>query len=190
MIIEYLEKLDWVRVEKRDDAIQQAGNLRLYWAQLKCRRVSDQIKSGQQLVYQIPNNSVLTNKIGLLSSLRSYERFLGVQPRATSWHLDYKTFIPQTYRLDIREERADFFNSYTDGEVWISKPTAANRGIGIYLLTNREEVLALKERLEEREKRRGVNRPAGRIVQRYILYPLLLTPKIRRSSLLLDFDNY
>lgn len=30
--------------------------------------------SGEQLVYQIPNNKVLTTKIGLLSSLRDYDR--------------------------------------------------------------------------------------------------------------------
>lgn len=32
------------------------------------------LSPGKQLVYQIPNNMVLTTKIGLLCSLREYER--------------------------------------------------------------------------------------------------------------------
>jgi len=189
MIIEYLEGKGWRRVEKRDEAQNNFNELKLYWAQCKCKRVNNQLKIGKQLVYQIPNNSVLTNKIGILCSLRSYDRYLRAQPRATSWHLDYKVFVPQTYRLDIREERNEFFTSYREGEVWISKPTAANRGIGIYLLSNPDDVSALKQRLEDREKARGVTRPIGRIVQRYILYPLLLNRRkfdVRAYCLILN----
>ena len=88
--------------------------------------------------------------------------------------MNYNVFLPQTYRMDIREERDEFIKNYQEGEVWISKPTACNRGIGIYLLQNKEDIEKMRVRLEERENKRGVNRPAGRIVSRYILYPLLL----------------
>lgn len=36
--------------------------------------ISSYLLLGEQLLYQIPNNNVLTTKIGLLSSLREYER--------------------------------------------------------------------------------------------------------------------
>lgn len=175
MIQEYLTEIGWTRVEDRPEAIENCEQLSLFFAQCKFKAVHTQLNTEKQLVYQIPNNSILTNKIGLLSSLRSYAKYLETQPATTSWHLNYHLFFPQTYRMDLRDEREEFLNSYVDGEVWISKPTACNRGIGIYLLHNREQVEAMKQRLEDREKKRGgINRPAGRIVSRYILYPLLL----------------
>ena len=39
-----------------------------------------------------------------------------------------------------------------------------------YLLTNREQVEAMRQRLENRESKRGASRPAGRIVQRYSVF--------------------
>jgi len=174
MIIEYLKEKGWKQVEDRGKAQEESRDLKLYWAQLKSKKVNEQMRPGKQMIYQNPNNHVLTNKIGLLSSLRSYARYLTIQPLATSWHLDYKHFFPQTYRLDIRDERNDFLKNYVEGEIWISKPTAANRGIGIYLVKSQDDVQALKQRLETQDKRRGIRQPAGRVVQRYIMYPLLL----------------
>ena len=175
MIQEYLEnKENWARVENRQEAIDNWDQLTLFFAQCKFKSIQNNLEPEKQLIYQIPNNSILTNKIGLLSSLRSYDKYLQNQPTSTSWHMNYNVFLPQTYRMDIREERDEFIKNYQEGEVWISKPTACNRGIGIYLLQNKEDIEKMRVRLEERENKRGVNRPAGRIVSRYILYPLLL----------------
>lgn len=38
--------------------------------------VQEFVTPGEQLLYQLPNNKVLTTKIGLLSALREYSRIM------------------------------------------------------------------------------------------------------------------
>ena len=41
------------------------------------------------------------------------------------------SFLPDTYRLDREEERAEFTRVYSSGELWICKPTGANQVRGL-----------------------------------------------------------
>lgn len=182
MVAEYIDEHfpDWVKVESKTELSDENKSklVVFYWNQLKNKTLNARLNCGKQLIYQIPNNSVLTSKIGLLVSLRSYDRYLSGQPMVMSWHMNYRTFFPETFRLDIRDERMQFLEDYVDGQVWISKPTALNRGRGIYLIRCRDDIEALKERLESRDKRIASGRVnteiSGRIVQRYVCYPMLL----------------
>uniref|UniRef100_A0A3B4ZQC9 Uncharacterized protein n=1 Tax=Stegastes partitus TaxID=144197 RepID=A0A3B4ZQC9_9TELE len=65
----YCESRGWTRIHNkhRDD-------FRLRWCETKSPGSYCNFREGEQLVFQIPNNAVLTTKIGLLSSLREYER--------------------------------------------------------------------------------------------------------------------
>lgn len=65
------------------------------------------------MVNRIPNCSLLTNKLGLLNSLRQYERIsrnTGVMHRDRQFGL--KDFMPETYRVDHMEERYAFFHTF------------------------------------------------------------------------------
>jgi hypothetical protein len=64
------------------------------------------------MVNRIPNCYLLTNKLGLLTSLRKYEHMwtsLNLNP-IVKLHL--KDFVPETYRLDDASEKKAFFKTF------------------------------------------------------------------------------
>ncbi|XP_069466185.1 inactive polyglycylase TTLL10 [Ambystoma mexicanum] len=153
---------------------------KLKWCEVKNSATYRSFREGEQLLYQIPNNKILTTKIGILSSLREYDRlmtkFSGARgPRI----LRIEEFFPETFRLDLREERDIFLTFYKDGQLWICKPTGMNQGRGIFLLKNKNAVTTLCTQLQSLEEdiiyKRGPYRATqARIVQRYIQNPLLI----------------
>ena len=68
--------------------------------------------TGEQLVNRIPNCYLLTNKLGLLNSLESYERVMKVMKRNKDLTLLVNDFHPETYRLDDQVDRRTFFNRF------------------------------------------------------------------------------
>ncbi|XP_076472370.1 protein polyglycylase TTLL10-like isoform X2 [Babylonia areolata] len=165
-----LLEMGWRRITERTD-----DRFRLKWTECKSKINYAAFREGDQIVNHIPNGKLLTNKLGLLSSLQEYERVTfatkGRFPR-----LRLVDFFPETYRLDERVDRAVFLNLYKDGETWICKPIGLNQGKGIFLLRTREEIdQILAEREAKKESYRLATRPPTmRLVQRYITNPLLL----------------
>ncbi|XP_069097205.1 inactive polyglycylase TTLL10 [Pleurodeles waltl] len=154
---------------------------KLKWCEVKIPATYRAFRDGEQLLYQIPNNKILTTKIGLLHSLREYERLMtkvsGIRgPRI----LRLEDFFPETFRLDLKEERNAFLAFYKDPQLWICKPTGMNQGRGIFLLKSKESVNTLCTQLQALDEDPGYRRAAykssqARIVQRYIHNPLLLS---------------
>uniref|UniRef100_A0A670JDL1 Uncharacterized protein n=1 Tax=Podarcis muralis TaxID=64176 RepID=A0A670JDL1_PODMU len=99
----------WQRIydNRRDDYI-------LKWCETKCRDTYFNFREGEQLLYQISNNKILTTKIGLLMNLREYERVMKKISRTTKV-LRMEDFFPETFRLDTKDERERFFEIY-EGE--------------------------------------------------------------------------
>ncbi|XP_053307908.1 inactive polyglycylase TTLL10 [Spea bombifrons] len=173
LVSAYCTRKGWQRIQdnKRED-------YKLKWCETKRFANYYSFRQGQQLLYQIPNNKILTTKIGLLSSLREYER---VKRKISKlWNprvLKMEDFFPETYRLDIASEREAFFLLYDESQTWICKPTGLNQGRGIFLLKNAEQVNDLRHQLQainEDPKRSPYRSPQGKIAQRYIPNPLLL----------------
>ncbi|XP_075958196.1 protein polyglycylase TTLL10 [Anarhichas minor] len=69
IVSSYCESRGWKRIYHKD-----REDFKLKWCETKSPANYRNFREGEQLVYQIPNNKVLTTKIGLLSSLREYER--------------------------------------------------------------------------------------------------------------------
>ncbi|XP_068096853.1 inactive polyglycylase TTLL10 isoform X2 [Hyperolius riggenbachi] len=175
LVSEYCLNKGWQRIQdsKRDD-------YKLKWCETKSSATYHAFREGEQLLYQIPNNKVLTSKIGLLISLREYERVMQKMIRARM--LKMADFFPQTFRLDLKDDAETFFSTYEDGQTWICKPTGLNQGRGIYLLKNQEQVSTLQchvqTMMEESMSRKFPAKcQQARIVQRYIPNPLLLEGK-------------
>ncbi|MBN3322033.1 TTL10 polyglycylase, partial [Atractosteus spatula] len=188
----YCEGRGWQRI---CDKTREDYTLR--WCETKSHSAYCRFREGEQLLYQIPNNKVLTTKIGLLSSLREYERVASkVKPgRGHSMNptellmevlascllnrrLKMEEFFPDTFRMDVREEKEAFFTQQ-EGQAWICKPTGLNQGRGIFLLRTQEEINAFRAKLqsiEDSQQHRAApfRCPQARIVQRYIQSPLLL----------------
>ncbi|XP_043982934.1 protein polyglycylase TTLL10 isoform X1 [Gambusia affinis] len=102
-------------------------------------------------------------------------------------------FIPTTFRMDVKEEREDFFSrnapqegetdrENTESSMWICKPTGLNRGKGIFLLKNQQDVAEFRLKLQKMEEHQAERKTPHRriqahIVQRYIQKPLLLNDR-------------
>ncbi|XP_042807055.1 inactive polyglycylase TTLL10 isoform X6 [Panthera leo] len=204
-ISSYCKGKGWQRIEdsRRED-------YKLKWCEVKCRDSYYSFREGEQLLYQLPNNKLLTTKIGLLSALREYSRVVSRTHKTSpcaqaksrkdttsaleelTWTspgcfgpqrvLKMEEFFPETYRLDIRDEREAFFTLFDENQTWICKPTASNQGKGIFLLRNQEEVAALQVKTQSIEddpiyRKMPFRAPQARVVQRYIQNPLLLDGK-------------
>ncbi|XP_054301681.1 inactive polyglycylase TTLL10 isoform X4 [Pongo pygmaeus] len=178
IISSYCKSKGWQRIQdsRRDDYT-------LKWCEVKSRDNYGSFREGEQLLYQLPNNKLLTTKIGLLSTLRGRARAMsqaskvlgGAQARV----LRMEEFFPETYRLDLKHEREAFFTLFDETQIWICKPTASNQGKGIFLLRNQEEVAALQAKTRSMEDdpihhKTPFRGPQARVVQRYIQNPLLL----------------
>ncbi|XP_061041175.1 inactive polyglycylase TTLL10 isoform X2 [Eubalaena glacialis] len=205
IISSYCKSKGWQRIQdsRRED-------YKLKWCEVKCRDTYCSFREGEQLLYQLPNNQLLTTKIGLLSALREHARVLSKTskpapcaqaksgkdttptPEELMWSspgrlgpqrvLKMEDFFPETYRLDIRDEREAFFTLFDETQMWICKPTASNQGKGIFLLRNQEEVAALQAKTQGIEddptyRKMPFRAPQARVVQRYIQNPLLLDGK-------------
>ncbi|KAL4648379.1 inactive polyglycylase TTLL10 [Arapaima gigas] len=179
IVTAYCERKGWHRIYDRT-----REDYKLKWCEIKSVLTYYNFREGEQLLYQIPNNKVLTTKIGLLSSLREYERASRTVHQGYSFRrLKMEDFFPTTFRMDIREEREAFF-SHVEGECveldpWICKPTGLNQGRGIFLLRTEEDIKMFQSRLHSADDVQGPRKllsrqPQARIVQRYIQNPLLL----------------
>uniref|UniRef100_A0A8C5ER60 Uncharacterized protein n=2 Tax=Gouania willdenowi TaxID=441366 RepID=A0A8C5ER60_GOUWI len=183
IVSHYCESRGWKRIYNK-----QREDFKLKWCETKSAANYGNFREGQQLMFQIPNNKVLTTKIGLLSSLREYERVCSkVNHGQRHRRLNMEEFIPTTFRLDEKKEREAFFSqqqgvSNNESHMWICKPTGLNQGRGIFLLKSQEDVAALKMKLQRMDGCQGNGREHHRqsqahIVQRYIQKPLLLKGK-------------
>ncbi|XP_068196544.1 protein polyglycylase TTLL10 [Antennarius striatus] len=179
----YCESRGWKRIYNK-----HREDFKLKWCEMKSPASYYNFREGEQLVFQIPNNTVLTTKIGLLSSLREYERVSSkVRHGQGLRRLKMEDFIPTTFRLDLRAEREAFFAqqegmSNNESQMWICKPTGLNQGKGIFLMKGPEDVDAFRLKLHHMEdgqtSRTAHHRqPQARIVQHYIQRPLLLKGK-------------
>ncbi|XP_067447666.1 protein polyglycylase TTLL10 isoform X2 [Thunnus thynnus] len=183
IVSRYCESRGWKRIYNK-----HREDFKLKWCEIKSLANYCNFREGEQLVYQIPNNKVLTTKIGLLSSLREYERVSSkVHHGPGLRRLKMEEFIPTTFRMDVKGEREAFFAqqegvSNNESHMWICKPTGLNQGRGIFLLKSQEDVAAFRLKLQDREdsqaNRKAHHRqPQARIVQHYIQSPLLLKGK-------------
>lgn len=163
--------LGWKRtLDKYDE------KFRLKWVECKTRINYGGFKEGDQMVNHIPNGQLLTNKLGLLNSLQEYER-VTLSTKGRPPRLKFCDFFPETYRLDEKSNKDIFLDVYKDGELWICKPTGLNQGKGIFIIRSRDEInKLLEEREQKKEQMSRTTKPMmTRIVQRYIMNPLLLT---------------
>ncbi|XP_054904537.1 protein polyglycylase TTLL10 isoform X2 [Poeciliopsis prolifica] len=185
----YCERRGWKRIYNN-----QREDFRLKWCETKAQVNYSRFKQGRHLVFQIPNNMVLTTKIGLLTSLREFERISSkIKYRQGRRKLKMDEFIPTTFRMDVKEEREDFFSRIapqggetalenTESSMWICKPTGLNQGKGIFLLNNQQDVAEFRLKLQKMEELQADRKMPHRriqahIVQRYIQKPLLLNDR-------------
>ncbi|KAK3547254.1 hypothetical protein QTP86_017805 [Hemibagrus guttatus] len=183
IVVPYCESKGWQRIYNKTRL-----NYRLKWCELKSSHTYYHFRAGEQLVYQIPNNRVLTTKIGLLNSLREYDRVISkINHGKGQRRLKMSEFIPDTFCMDVKVEREAFFSQQEGlcadkSKIWICKPTGLNQGRGIFLLHTPEDIAAFRARLQilagsNTNKKIPFSMSKAMIAQRYIQNPLLLKGK-------------
>ncbi|XP_067873173.1 uncharacterized protein [Heterodontus francisci] len=175
LIASFCESRGWKRIldNTREDYL-------LKWTETNIPSNYQTFHEGKQMLNQIPNNKVLTTKFGLCSSLKDNERIMNKYGRIMfSKFMKLEEFYPETYRMDVKSERHAFYRVFQEGQIWISKPAESSQGRGIFLLRTLDDVTAFFEKLESVEENPYFrmcfyNSPINRIVQRYVVEPLLL----------------
>ncbi|XP_067826147.1 protein polyglycylase TTLL10-like [Heptranchias perlo] len=175
LIISFCENRGWKRTYDNN-----RGDYLLKWCEMNTSANFQCFQEGKQLLNQIPNDKLLTTKVGLCSSLKNYEQIVTkyaklIYPR----FMKMEEFYPETYRMDVKSERLAFFEIMEDGPIWISKPAGSNLGRGIFLLKCQDDFLDFRTKLESVEqnpycKMCYYGLSINRIVQRYLHAPLLL----------------
>jgi len=64
------------------------------------------------MVNRIPNCYLLTNKLGLLTSLHRYEKVSRKLGHVQSKRLNVSDFLPETYRIDTAPEQREFLEAF------------------------------------------------------------------------------
>lgn len=121
IISNYCESKGWQRTQD-----SHCEDYKLKWCEIKCRDNYCSFREGQQLLFQLPNNKLLTTKIGLLSALREHARTLSkarMLPSTQTKVLKMEEFFPETYRLDIRDERQAFLLYLMVRSPWVGPGT-------------------------------------------------------------------
>ncbi len=129
-----------------------------------------------QLVCHIPNNEVITTKVGLLSTLRNKFSRVGIgsmERKPTPW-------LPETYQLDIPADvsaaldtDAKVLSETGKAPVWIYKPSCNNRGRGIRVVTGHENLREVCFGKPANSTEAEV-KPSEGVIQRYLENPLLV----------------
>ena len=108
-------------------------NFSLKWVEGRSKINFLQHKTGQ-MVNHIPNNDVITNKLGLLEAIQDYYTAGGANfPPA---------YLPMTYRLDRPSDALFLMQAAADEsqgtKYWIHKPAGKNCGKGIELVRSKD----------------------------------------------------
>lgn len=170
-----LLKLGWKRTTDK-----LTENFKLKWVECKQNINYQAFREGEQLVNHIPNCGLLTNKLGLLNSLQSFDRVTTAvkKSKQSPYIKSYLDFTPETFRIDDMKEREKFFQQFKEGDIWICKPTGTNQGKGIFLVRDLDEFRTTLAEYDEKKKEKKAYKPTtNRIIQRYVANPLLLDGK-------------
>ncbi|CAF3145895.1 unnamed protein product [Rotaria sp. Silwood2] len=98
--------------------------------------------------------------------------------KRSSHFLPLNQFLPQTFKLDEKYDRDYFFNLHQPGDVWICKPSGLNQGKGIYLVRDVESLKSKFAEIDSMDKKKQISiKPMKRVIQRYIMNPLLVQGK-------------
>jgi hypothetical protein len=130
-----------------------------------------------QLVCHIPNNDIITTKIGLLTVLR--DKFCSKSLPSTQ-RKAYPPWLPLTFDLESPSDIPSLFeyiNSFPETEregiIWIYKPSCNNRGRGIRVISGIESLQLICYGKPSKDPELNID-PLKGIIQRYITNPLLI----------------
>ena len=153
------------------------------------------------MVNHIPNNDIITTKLGMLNCLRDY--YCASSSSSSRQERIPTPWLPETFQLDIltdciqllekdkqfqREATQSSLDSSEPSHLWIYKPSSSNRGRGVKVVQGGQELYQILHEYHPQSidangnvtkstssssSFNSVNPPRG-ILQQYIMRPLLV----------------
>lgn len=167
------------------DLVDDPSEAELLWMRKGYRSQTGKLEPHQLINHYLGETGII-NKGKLTGTLREFDS------RGISGQLPISEFYPETYRLFVPSERAEFFDQLPAQDdrdnLWIYKPGNESRGRGIRIMWEFDELR--KEYAEWGDKPIREKSKQG-IIQRYIKNPLLLDGRkseIRVYWLVLNLD--
>ncbi|CAF3333376.1 unnamed protein product [Rotaria socialis] len=158
--------------------LEKIDDFKIKWVQCIQSINWNLFKDGEQMVNHIQGEDYFTTKVQLCQSLQTYEKMSMTMQKRPQQFLSLNEYVPQTFKLDEKNDRDAFFNIHKPGDVWICKPSGLNQGKGIYLVRDIEELKEKFSEIDSLEKKKQILiKPMKRIVQHYIMNPLLINGK-------------
>ena len=90
--------------------IEKIDDYKLKWVQCSSSVNWNSFRDGEQLVNHIQGEDYFTTKLQLYQSLQTYEKISMTQQKRSTQFLSLNEFVPQTFKLDERNDRETFFN--------------------------------------------------------------------------------
>ncbi|CAF1184520.1 unnamed protein product [Rotaria sp. Silwood1] len=157
---------------------ERTDDFKLKWVQCNQSVNWNVFKDGEQMVNHIQGEDYFTTKIQLCQSLQTYEKISMTMQKRSPQFLPLNQFVPETFKLDEKNDRDAFFNTHKPGDVWICKPSGLNQGKGIYLVRDIESLKSKFAEMDSMDKKKQISmKPMKRVIQRYIMNPLLVQGK-------------
>ncbi len=170
-----LDKRGWTQLPFEYQFSSRYG---LKWVE---RRSQIDYRSHQpgQLVCHIPNNDVITTKLGLLTTLR--DKYCKIIPGSSA--IQHVPWLPMTFDLDspadislLLKESEDILAASSRDPIWIYKPSCNNRGRGIRVIAGLEDLKIICYGKNTGDNESSIP-PLKGIVQKYLESPLLIGPE-------------
>ncbi|CAF0987330.1 unnamed protein product [Rotaria sordida] len=158
--------------------IEKTDDFKLKWVQCNQSVNWNSFKDGEQMVNHIQGEDYFTTKLQLWQSLQTYEKISMTMQKRSLQFLPLNQFVPETFKLDEKNDRDAFFNTHKPGDVWICKPSGLNQGKGIYLVRDIESLKSKFAEIDAMDRKKQISvKPMKRVIQRYIMNPLLVQGK-------------
>ncbi|CAF3861252.1 unnamed protein product [Rotaria magnacalcarata] len=157
---------------------ERTDDFKFKWVQCNQSVNWNVFKDGEQMVNHIQGEDYFTTKLQLWQSLQTYEKISMTMQKRSQQFLSLNQFVPETFKLDEKNDRDAFFNTHKPGDVWICKPSGLNQGKGIYLVRDIEGLKSKFAEIDAMDKKKQISiKPMKRVIQRYIMNPLLVHGK-------------
>lgn len=165
-----LDKRGWIQLPFEYQFTSRFG---LKWVERRSQ-IDYRAHQNGQLVCHIPNNDIITTKIGILTVLR--DKFCAKSLPA-SQRMISPPWVPLTFDIESPTDMNHLFEIFDNNPkeanemIWIYKPSCNNRGRGIKVVSGRSdlELICHGNKQDDIEPLKG-------IVQKYIENPLLIQP--------------
>lgn len=92
--------------------VEKSDEFKFKWVQCSQSVNWNAFKDGEQMVNHIQGEDYFTTKVQLCQSLQAYEKMAMTMQKRSPQFLPLNQFMPQTFKLDEKNDRDAFFSTH------------------------------------------------------------------------------